>query len=62
MLPTCRPCNYRKGTLDIEQFREDVSNFPNVLQRDSVTYRNAVRFEVVIPNPHEVKFYFEKEE
>ncbi|MCL1997867.1 MAG: HNH endonuclease [Turicibacter sp.] len=61
MLPACRPCNHRKSTLDIEQFREDVLNFPNVLQRDNVTYRNAVRFEVVVPNLHKVKFYFERE-
>lgn len=31
-----------------------------VLMRDSATYRNAVRFGLVIPRPHRVKFYFER--
>lgn len=60
MFPACRPCNHRKSTLDIEQFRESICNFPKVLQRDSVTYRNAIRFGVILANPHKIKFYFEK--
>lgn len=36
-----------------------VESMPSVLMRDSVTYRNAVRFGLVTPNPHPVKFYFE---
>lgn len=37
-----------------------VENMPNVLMRDSVTYRNAVRFGLVRPIPHPVRFYFER--
>ena len=33
---------------------------PVVLARDSVTYKNAVRFGMVVPSPHPVRFYFEK--
>jgi alpha-N-arabinofuranosidase len=33
-----------------------------VLMRDNVTYRNAVRFGQVVPNKHPVKFYFEQQE
>ena len=58
----CRSCNHRKGTSDIESFRKQIEAFPSVLQRDNVTYRNAVRFGVVTPTPHKVKFYFEKME
>ena len=37
-----------------------VENMPDVLMRDSVTYMNAVRFGLVTPTPHPVKFYFEQ--
>jgi len=60
LLPACRSCNHRKGTSSLERFREQVERFPAVLARDSVTYKNAVRFGLVIPNPHAVKFYFER--
>ena len=60
MLPACRSCNHRKGSSSVESFRGQVEKFVAVLERDSVTYKNAVRFGLVIPNPHKVKFYFEK--
>ena len=62
LYPACRSCNHRKGTSDLESFRKQIEVFPSVLQRDSVTYRNAVRFGVVTSTPHKVKFYFEKME
>ena len=31
------------------------------MMRDSVTYKNGVRFGVVTPTPHKVIFYFEQE-
>lgn len=62
MMPACRSCNHYKSTMTLERFREAVERFPSVLARDSVTYRNAVRFGVVKPNPHKVTFYFEVKE
>lgn len=62
MLPSCRSCNYYKGTLTLEMFREAVGRFHSVLMRDSVTYKNAVRFGQVVPKPHGVVFYFERQE
>jgi hypothetical protein len=59
MLPACRSCNYYKGSMPLYMFRRYVENFPETLKRDSVTYRNAVRFGLVIPNPQKVIFYFE---
>lgn len=61
MLPACRSCNYYKSTLDIEQFRDSIEKFPDVLMRDSVTFKNAVRYGLVIPNPKSIIFYFEKD-
>lgn len=60
MLPACRSCNHYKGTSTLENFRKHVENMPSVLMRDSVTYKNAVRFGLVEPKPHPVTFYFER--
>jgi hypothetical protein len=60
MLPACRSCNHRKGAESLKWYRHSVENFLEVLNRDSVTYRNAVRYGLIIPNPHPVIFYFEK--
>lgn len=59
-LPACRSCNHYKGSSTLENFRKNIERFPSVLMRDSVTYKNAVRFGLVVPNPHKVEFYFEK--
>ena len=60
MLPACRSCNNYKSTLTLEKFRAAVERWPEVLTRGSVTYRNAVRFGMVIPSAHPVTFYFEE--
>ena len=60
-LPACRSCNHYKSTLTVEKFRAMVERGPEILARDSVTYRLAARFGTVIPNPKKVTFYFEKE-
>ena len=59
-LPACRSCNYYKAGMHIEQFRRMVSKWHEILMRDSVTYRNAVRFHQVIPAQHTPVFYFER--
>lgn len=59
-LPACRSCNNYKHTLTLEKFRTALERMPEVLMRDSVTYRNAVRFGLVTPTPHPVVFYFER--
>lgn len=60
LLPACRPCNYIKSSMFLEKFREIIPGWVDVLHRDSVTYRNAVRFGMVTETPELPKFYFEK--
>jgi hypothetical protein len=60
LLPACRSCNTRKGSLTLEKFRTSVEDFPAVLARHNHTYNSAVRFGLVIPNPGRIKFYFEQ--
>ncbi len=60
MLPACRSCNHYKSRSTLDGFRRMVENMPSALMRDSVTYRNAVRFGLVTPTPHPIIFYFER--
>ena len=60
MLPSCRSCNHYKSRSTLEGFRKMLEAMPDVLMRDSVTYKNAVRFGLVDPKPHKVVFYFER--
>lgn len=60
MLPACRSCNHYKGSSSLGGFRRNVERMLDVLKRDNVTYRNAVRFGLIIPKPKKIVFYFEK--
>lgn len=60
MLPACKSCNHYKGGSSLETFRKFVEKMPDTLKRDSVTYRNSVRFGLVVPKPRKVIFYYEK--
>ncbi len=60
MLPACRSCNHYKGSSSLGAFRHKVERMPEVLKRDNITYKNAVRFGLVVPKPKKVTFYFEK--
>ncbi len=62
MLPACRSCNHYKSRSTLDGFRKMVEVMPDTLMRDSTTYRNAVRFGLVIPNKKPIIFYFEKME
>lgn len=58
-MPACRSCNYYKSGMHVEQFRDMVYRWPDILMRDSVTFRNAVRFGQVKIERHDPEFYYE---
>lgn len=60
MLPTCRSCNHYKRGNSLEGWRKMLEALPNTLERDSYSYRQAVRFGLVKPTPRKIVFYFEK--
>lgn len=60
MFPACRSCNHYKSRSTLEGFRKMLEHMPHVLMRDSVTYKNAVRYGLVSPTPRPIVFYFEK--
>lgn len=61
LLPSCASCNHWKSTMTLKQFRDTVRKSVHVLMRDSVTFRNAVRFGVVSFDENTpITFYFER--
>jgi len=56
----CRSCNYYKSTFSIEQLRQQIMKWPARLERDSVTFKNALRFGRVTVETGPVVFYAEK--
>ena len=60
LMPACQPCNNYKHSFDLETFRRMVAGTPDVLERNSSTYRHAVRFGLVRQEVMPVAFYFER--
>ncbi|WP_290932804.1 HNH endonuclease signature motif containing protein [Fibrobacter sp.] len=57
--PACRACNFRKGMLDIEEFREALMHGIDVLERN-FTYRLMMRYGLIVERePRTIKFFFE---
>lgn len=57
--PSCRACNFRKGTSDVETFRKAIEHGLVCLERD-FTYRLLKQYGLVEEHRVEVVFYFEK--
>ena len=59
-LPSCRSCNHYKSTLSLEDFRKTMQTLPDRMLRDSVNFRNLLRFGIISVDRSPVKFYFER--
>jgi len=59
MMPACPPCNNYKHAFSLEGFRRALEHIPEVLERDSTTFRHASRFGLVCLGRVQVKFHFE---
>lgn len=61
LIAACRSCNYYKATYTVNEFREQISKWTTRLQRDSVTFKNALRFGLIELNDKTpIQFYAEK--
>jgi 5-methylcytosine-specific restriction endonuclease McrA len=60
--PACASCNIQKNSFTIEQFRENIKNFVNSLNKYSNQYKFVKKYGLVTENYTEVKFYFENGE
>lgn len=58
-MPACRPCNKRKGALNLEEFRYELEQTHSRLFHTNANYRQLFRFGISIRVKQHVKFYFE---
>ena len=59
--PSCRMCNFRKGMLRIDEFRQELEHGLKVLERN-FTYRMMLKYLLVTEHPRPLKFHFEIDE
>ena len=58
--PSCRSCNFYKGTKTLDRFREDIEeSLERNLQRN-FNYKMLLKYGLIQRNMHPVKFYFEE--
>ena len=60
LMPTCRMCNFYKGSGDIEFLRERLSKTLIENVRKPFDYRLALKYGLIQENIHPIKFYFEQ--
>lgn len=59
LMPSCRMCNFRKGTFTIEQFREEIhKQAATEMQRFQA--RQSVDYGLIEYHDHPIVFYFER--
>lgn len=56
--PSCRMCNFRKGTLSIKQFRKEIKNQAEIAC-GTFQARMSIAYGLIKKTNKEVKFYFE---
>lgn len=57
--PACPKCNINKHQMTIEQFRDSIKQYVESLNKYSVQYQMAKKYNLVNESQIEVKFYFE---
>lgn len=61
LLPSCRSCNFRKGTLSVEQFRREIKDQCDTLFDRSFQARMSLTYGLIERVNKPIVFYFEKE-
>lgn len=57
--PSCRSCNFYKGTESIEWFRQQIGKQVERLRKQMFIFRMAESYGLIQDTKKEVKFYFE---
>lgn len=58
LLPSCRMCNFYKGTCTLEEFRKQLETLHERLRKPFI-YRLALKYGLIVEIKKEVIFYFE---
>lgn len=59
-MPSCRACNFYKGTFTLEKFRENISTILYRNLKKNFNYKLLLKYGLIKEDIHEVKFYFEQ--
>lgn len=59
MNPACPPCNLDKHSQSLDSWRDNIRRSLEMLERDSGTYRRAVRYGLLTLQPKPIVFFFE---
>lgn len=62
LLPSCRQCNFYKGTGTIEQFRQKLKETMWRALKKTFQYRMMIKYDLIRENDRTIKFYFEEHE
>jgi 5-methylcytosine-specific restriction endonuclease McrA len=57
--PSCRQCNFYKGTFSIEGFKEQLSTLTERIKKPFIV-RLAIKYNLISFKPFDGKFYYEK--
>lgn len=57
--PSCRQCNFYKGTMSIEDFRVQLTKLRERLQKVYI-YRLSIAYGLIDEKENTIQFYFEK--
>jgi 5-methylcytosine-specific restriction endonuclease McrA len=58
--PSCPSCNTQKNSFTLEQFRQNIKNFIDSLNKYNTQYKFAKRYSLLEETGKEVLFYFER--
>lgn len=58
--PACQPCNSGKGCGSLEEYRKTIRHQITRLNRESSSYRVALRYGLIKKTGNKVVFYFER--
>ena len=62
LMPACRQCNFRKSSLTIEKFRQELQLTADRLRRDNFMFRLAEKYNIVQVSDDPIQFYYERQQ
>jgi len=62
LMPSCRSCNFRKGTMSVEQFRNELVKQCEGIVKRSFQVRQSIDYGLIKVDIHPITFYYEKQQ
>lgn len=61
-MPSCRMCNFYKGTSTIDEFRKKILTFQDIYLPEHFNTRLALKYRMATLSSWDKEFYFERQE